>query len=64
VTGVTISPLDVVASRVTLRSTVVAFRLVAIQPKVPLMLRLVGIMAIMGQTIPALRVELRIGIQV
>ena len=50
-------------SRVTLRVAVVEFRSVTIQPKVPLMLRLGEIIAIIGQTIPALRVELRIGAQ-
>ena len=55
-----VSPLDVVMSRVTLRVAVVEFRSVTIQPKVPLMLRLGEII---GQTIPALRVELRKGAQ-
>jgi hypothetical protein len=50
-------------SRVTLRLTVVALRPVTVQPKVPLMLKLGEIMAIMGQTVPALTVELRIGWQ-
>ena len=63
VAGVMVSPLDVVMSRVTLRVAVVEFRSVTIQPKVPLMLRLGEIIAIIGQTIPALRVELRIGAQ-
>jgi hypothetical protein len=61
--GVTISPLDVVMSRVTLRVAVVAFRSVTAQPRVPLRLRLGEIMAIMGQTIPGLRAEIRIGWQ-
>jgi hypothetical protein len=63
VTGVTITPLEVVMSLVTLRSAVVEFRLVTVQIRVPLMLKLGGSMAIMGQTIPLLRAELRIGTQ-
>jgi len=63
VAGVMVSPLDVVMSRVTLRVAVVEFRSVTTQPKVPLMLRLGEIIAIIGQTIPALRVELRVGAQ-
>ena len=59
----TASPLELVMSRVTLRSAVVAFRLVTVQAKVPLMLKLSGTIASMGQTIPALRVELRTGAQ-
>jgi len=58
-----VSPLDVVMSRVTLRVAVVAFRSGTVHPKVPLMMRLGEISAIIGQTIPALRVELRIGAQ-
>jgi hypothetical protein len=63
VTGVTITPLEVVMSLVTLRSAVVEFRLVTVQIKVPLMLKLGGSMAIIGQTIPPLRAELRMGTQ-
>ena len=61
--GVTIAPLDVLMSLVTLRSAVVAFRLLTVQPRVPLILRVCGITAVMGQTIPALSAELRIGAQ-
>ena len=49
--------------RVTLRVAVVAFRSVTVHPKVPLMMRLGEIIVIIGQTIPALRVEVRIGSQ-
>jgi len=63
VAGVRVSPIDVVMSRVTLRVAVVAFRSVTVHPKVPSMVRLGEIIAIIGQTIPALRVELRIGAQ-
>ena len=50
-------------SRVTLRVAVVAFRSVTVHPKVPLMVRLGKIISIIGQTVPALRVEPRIGAQ-
>ena len=60
VSGVNISLLDLVISRVTLRFAVVEFRSAMVQPKVPLMLS-PGEMAIMGHTIPALKVEPRIG---
>ena len=40
-----------------------AFRSVTVHPKVQLMMRLGEIVAIMGHTIPALRVEPRIGAQ-
>ena len=49
--------------RVTLRVAVVAFRSVMVHPKVPFMMRLGEIIVIIGQTIPALRVEVRIGAQ-
>jgi hypothetical protein len=58
-----VSPLDVLMFRVTLRVAVVAFRSVTVHPKVPLMIRLGEIIAIIGHTIPALRVELRKGAQ-
>ena len=57
------SPLDVVLSRVTLRVAVVEFRSVTVQPKVPVMFELGETMAIIGQTMPVLRVEPRIGWQ-
>ncbi len=58
-----VSPFDVVMSRVTLRVAVVAFRSVTVHPKVPFMVRLGEIITIIGQTIPALRVEPRIRAQ-
>ena len=50
-------------SRVTLRIAVVELRPVTVQPKVPVMFELGETMSIIGQTVPALRVELRIGWQ-
>jgi len=55
--------LDVVLSRVTLRLAVVALRPMTVQPKVPVMLKLGETRAIIGQTVPAPNVELRIGWQ-
>src|SRR5467141_4318865 len=57
VAGVTVAPLDVVMFRLTLRVAVVAFRSVTAQPSVPLRLTLGWIIAIIGQTMPALRAE-------
>jgi len=63
VAGVTVAPLDVVMFRLTLRVAVLEFRSVTVHPKVPLMIRLGEIITIIGQTIPGLRIELRIGAQ-
>jgi hypothetical protein len=60
---VAISPLVVMLSRVTFRIVVVELRPVTLQPNVPVMLKVGESMAIIGQTIPALKVELRIGWQ-
>ena len=50
-------------SRVTLRVAVAEFRSVTVHPKVPLIIRLGETIATIGQTITALRVEVRIGAQ-
>ena len=50
-------------SRVTFRIAVVELRPMTVQPNVPVMLKVGEAMAIIGQTIPALKVELRIGWQ-
>ena len=57
------SALDGVMSRVTLRVAVVALKSVTAQPRVPFRFRLGWIIAIIGQTMPALRAEPRTGPQ-
>ena len=56
-TGVLMSPIDILTSRVSCRETVVLLRSVTVHPTVPLMSTVEGIIAAIGHTMMSLEVE-------